>query len=249
MKIDHVITERKNKIIYREGDKLIKLFNTDFSKADVLNEALNHARVELTGLFIPRLHQVTTIEGQWALVFDFIEGEPLDVLMEKNPDKLAEYLDLFVKLQMEVHAHACDQLGTLRDKMYKKILQADLDPTTRYNLHARLEGMPKHNRLCHGDFNPSNIIVTKDGLACVIDWAHATQGNASADVARTYLLFCLHGQEQIANQYLDLFCARSGTEKRYVQKWLPIVAASQSVKGNKEEREFLLHWAGVVEYV
>ncbi|MEF3693164.1 MAG: aminoglycoside phosphotransferase family protein, partial [Acholeplasmataceae bacterium] len=101
----------------------------------------------------------------------------------------------------------------------------------------------------HGDFNPSNIIVTKDGLACVIDWAHATQGNASADVARTYLLFCLHDQEQIANQYLDLFCARSGTEKRYVQKWLPIVAASQSVKGNKEEREFLLHWAGVVEYV
>ena len=35
---------------------------------------------------------------------------------------------------------------------------------------------------------------------------------------------------------------------QYVQKWLPIVAASQSVKGNKEEREFLLGWVNVVDF-
>ena len=35
---------------------------------------------------------------------------------------------------------------------------------------------------------------------------------------------------------------------QYVQKWMPIVAASQSVKGNAKEREFLLSWANVVEY-
>ena len=28
----------------------------------------------------------------------------------------------------------------------------------------------------------------------------------------------------------------------------PIVAASQSVKGRAEEREFLLHWVNVVDY-
>ena len=45
-----------------------------------------------------------------------------------------------------------------------------------------------------------------------------------------------------AKKYLDLFCQKSNTAKQYVQKWMPIVAASQSVKGNEKEREFLMSW-------
>ena len=82
----------------------------------------------------------------------------------------------------------------------------------------------------------------------MIDWAHATQGNASADIARTYLLFCLKGDKESADYYLNTFCRKSDTAKQYVQKWLPIVAASQSVKGNEEEREFLASWVNVVDW-
>ena len=108
--------------------------------------------------------------------------------------------------------------------------------------------MPKHNKVCHGDINPSNIIVTNDGKYYIIDWSHATQGNASADAARTYLLFCLKENEETAKKYLDIFCKKSDTAKQYVEKWLPIVAASQSVKGNEDERQFLLSLTDVVEY-
>ena len=72
--------------------------------------------------------------------------------------------------------------------------------------------------------------------------------HASADAARTYLLFWLGGDIETAEKYLDLFCKKTDTAKQYVQKWLPIVAASQSVKGKAEEREFLMHWVNVVEY-
>ena len=67
--------------------------------------------------------------------------------------------------------------------------------------------MPKHNKVCHGDFNPSNVIVGKNGKMTVVDWAHATQGNASADAAMTYLLFALKDQET-ADLYLKLFWQR-----------------------------------------
>ena len=132
--------------------------------------------------------------------------------------------------------------------MNRKISLTDLDATTRYELHTRLEGMPKHNKVCHGDFNPSNIIITPDGKPIIIDWAHATQGNASADVARTYLLFSLAGKTDLAEKYLNLFCKKSDTAKQYVQKWIPIVAASQSVKNKPEERDFLMRWVDVVDY-
>ncbi|MBO5725637.1 MAG: aminoglycoside phosphotransferase, partial [Clostridia bacterium] len=90
---------------------------------------------------------------------------------------------------------------------------------------------------------------TPEGVPYIIDWAHATQGNASADVARTYLLFILQGNDELAEKYLKLFCQKSDTARQYVQKWIPIVAASQSVKGKPEEKEMLYRFADVVEYV
>ena len=248
MKLDRVIAVRTGKTVYRDGDKTIKVFDEDYKKSDVLNEALNQARVEETGLNIPKVIEVTKVDGKWAIVTEYIKGKTLAQLMEENPDKFDEYLELFVDLQISVHEKKCPLLNKLKDKMNRKITEADLDATTRYELHTRLEGMPKHNKVCHGDFNPSNIIINEEGVPYIIDWSHATQGNASADVARTYLLFWLKGDIEGAKKYLDLFCKKSDTAKQYIQKWLPIVAASQSVKGNAEEREFLLSWVNVVDY-
>lgn len=248
MKLDRVIAVRNSKTVYRDGDLCIKVFDSDYSKADVLNEALNQARVEETGLHIPKIIEVATIDGKWAIVSEYIKGKTLAQLMEEDPDKKSEYLEMFVDLQIETQSKACPLLNKLKDKMDRKIGATDLDATTRYDLRTRLESMPKHNKLCHGDFNPSNIIISEDGTPYIIDWSHATQGNASADAARTYLLFWLNGDIEGAKEYLNLFCKKSNTAKQYVQKWMPIVAASQSVKGNAHEREFLLSWVDVVDY-
>ncbi|MGN0589292.1 MAG: phosphotransferase [Ruminiclostridium sp.] len=248
MKLDKVIAVRNNKTIYRDGDTCIKVFNSDYSKADVLNEALNQSRVEETGLNIPKILEVSMVDGKWAIVSEYIKGKTLAQLMEENPDKKQEYLELLVDVQIEVQSKTCPLLNKLKDKMNRKISASELDATTRYELHTRLDAMPKHNKVCHGDFNPSNIIITDEGTPYIIDWSHATQGNASADAARTYLLFWLNGDIDGAHKYLDLFCKKSNTAKQYVQKWMPIVAASQSVKGNEKERDFLLSWVDVVDY-
>ena len=248
MKLDRVIAVRNNNTVYRDGADCIKVFDSDYSKADILNEALNQARIEETGIRIPKIKEVLTVDGKWAIVSEYIKGKTLAQLMEEHPEKKNEYLELLVDLQMDVHSHTCPLLTKLKDKMNRKISAADLDATTRYDLHTRLESMPKHNKVCHGDFNPSNIIIAEDGTPYILDWSHVTQGNASADVARTYLLFWLAGDIEGANAYLDLFCKKSDTAKQYVQKWMPIVAASQSVKGNEKERQFLLSWVNVVDY-
>ena len=251
MNLDRVIAVRNSKTIYRDGDRCVKVFNAEYSKADVLNEALNQARIEETGLNIPKVLEVTMIDGKWAIVSEFIKGKTLAQLIkeaEDDADKKAQYIELLVELQMSVHAKTCPLLNKLKDKMSRKIAQTEFDATTRYDLHTRLESMPKHNKVCHGDFNPSNIIIAENGTPYIIDWSHATQGNASADVARTYLLFWLNGDISGAKRYLDTYCEKSGMKPAFVESWMPIVAASQSVKGNEKEREFLISWASVVEY-
>ncbi len=247
MGLNEVVATRPDKTVYRDGDACVKVFDENYSKADILNEALNIARVEQTGINIPGVRAVSVIDGKWAIVTDYIEGKTLAELMEENPDKEDEYLNMFVDIQLDMHSHKAPLLTKLWDKMKRKISETDFDATTRYELHTRLDSLPKHHKLCHGDFNPSNIIIKNDGTAYIIDWSHATQGNASADAARTYLLFTLKNKD-LAEKYLNLFCAKSDTAKQYVQKWLPIVAASYTVKGSEEEKAFLSSWVNVVDY-
>jgi thiamine kinase-like enzyme len=188
------------------------------------------------------------IDGKWTIRSEYIEGKTLQRLMDEEPSKFDEYLNLFVDIQLEVFSHQSPLLNKLKDKMKRKISESALDATVRYELHTRLDAMPTHKKICHGDFNPSNIIIKPDGSHFILDWSHVTQGNASADVARTYLLFYLAGNIDGAEKYLRLFCKKSDTAKQYVQQWMPIVAASQSVKGKPEEREFLLRWVNVADY-
>ncbi|MDR0751682.1 MAG: aminoglycoside phosphotransferase family protein [Christensenellaceae bacterium] len=245
--VEKVLAKRANKLIYKSGNFRVKLFGSEFSKSDILNEALNHARVEATDLNIPKIEEVTKIKDQWAIICEYIPGTTLDNLMIDYSEMLDKYLDLFIDIQLEMHSKTVPLLNNIKDKMNRKISASGLPATTRYELHTRLDSMPKHNKLCHGDFNPSNIIVGDDGKCYIIDWSHATVGNASADAARTYLLFSLEKRRALADKYLTKFCLKSDTAKQYVQKWMPIVAASQLVKGRPEEKEFLSSWVHIMD--
>ncbi len=247
--MENIIAQRKNKTVYLKDGCVYKTFDESFKTSQILNEALNQTRVQEAGLNVPQMLEVKRVEGgKWAIVSTFVEGKTLTQIMAESPEKMDEHLELFVKIQMEIHAKYTPHLNKLRDKMSMKIAETGLDATTRYELMTRLEGMPRHKKTCHGDFSPSNIIITQSGDYYVIDWAHVTQGSASADVARAYLLFMLKGQKDVAEQYIKLFCQKSDTARQYVEKWIPIVAASQLVKGNESEREFLTKLADVVEY-
>ncbi len=248
MTTQNLIMKREDKQIFRDGDLLIKRFDANYSKADILNEALNHARVEETDLNIPKIRSIEVVDGKWAIILDYIDGRTLQSFMEENPEKIDEYLDYYIDLQMNVFRHKVPMLNKMRDKFNAKISAADLDATTRYELHTRLDSMPRHNNLCHGDFDPSNIIITGDGKPYIIDWSHATQGNASADVARSYLMWYVNGKAEIAEKYLKMYCKKSDTAIQYVQRWIPIVAASRLVKAKPNELEILRRWTNVVDY-
>lgn len=248
--LENPIAERKTKTVYKDSDKTIKLFVENYSKADILNEALNQARVEEgTTLNVPKLLEVTKIDGRWGLVSEHIEGTPLNKLMEEHPEKEEEYLNLFVDTQMKILSNSVPLLNRIKDKFRRKLSNAvNIDENTRYELMQRLEGMKNHTKLCHGDFNPSNVIIKENGEVYVIDWSHVTQGNASADAARTFLLFSIEGKNELAEKYINLFSKKSGITKANIQRWIPIVAATQMTKGREEEQEFLSNWINVVDY-
>lgn len=248
MKFDQILTSRINKTIYHHDDTVIKVFEEGYPKSLILNEALNQSRVEETGLKIPNIRAVGNIDGCWSISMDYIPGQTLDQIIKEHPEKSDELLELFVDLQIEMHTKTVTTLNKLKDKLVRQIQSVkELDATTKYDLLMRLDSMPKHTKLCHGDFLPSNIIINDSG-AYIIDWSHATQGNASGDVATTYLKMTLY-YPKLADKYIKLFCKKSDTALQYVQKWLSIVAAQQLLKANTEEEIiFLNKWIDIIDY-
>ena len=58
----------------------------------------------------------------------------------------------------------------------------------------------------------------------------------------------MQGKAELAEKYLRTFAQKSGIDIRNIQRWVPIVAATQMTKGKEEEQEFLSKWINVVEY-
>ena len=243
-----LIAERPHKQVFSDGEKVYKVFDQTFPQSNVFNEALNQIRVQETGLSVPKIFEVTKMDGKWAIVMEYVDGKTLEQMMKEDPENMDLYIDRMVDIQMEIHSKRAPHLNRLREKMHNAISALKIDPSVRYELHTRLDGAPKHNKVCHGDLVPSNIIIDKAGKPHIIDWSHAVQGNGSADTARTYLHFVMHGKNELAESYLNKVCIKTDVAKQYIQQWLPVVAAFQLSRGIDGEAEFLNSWLDIKSY-
>ena len=248
-RLDNLEVERKNKSVYSEDGKTIKLFAENYPSSKVLNEAINLAKVEEnTDLQIPKLVEVGKIGNRWALVMEYIEGTPLNKLIDAHPERIDAYLTFLAEVQIYISSKTVSMLPVLKEKYRRKITESkELSEDAKFELLQRLNGMKNHTKLCHGDFSPSNVIIKSDGKYAIIDWAHATQGNASADIAKTYINFASNNRQEMGDKYLDIISEKSKINKEYIQRWLPIVAAAYLDQEN-ENKELLKKWSDIVDF-
>ncbi len=238
----NVIVERKGKVVYQDGNKLVKAFVPSKPASDVFNEAVNLARVAEAGVCVPKVLEVSqTADGGWALATEFVPGTTLRKLMDEADEaKKAELLEKFVDLQVEIQNTQAPALLNSQRAKFKNMISSvsDIDPTQRYDLEMRADRMHGHKYICHGDFNPSNVIIGDDGKAYVCDWAHVTRGLPEADAALSYILFKMYHADQ-AEAYLDLYSKKADMPKQKIMYWVPVVAAAELARGRKDAEEML----------
>lgn len=72
----------------------------------MFNEALNLARINECGIRSPKALEVSQLENAngWALVTEKVPGTTLAEKMTAEPQRFGEYLEMFVDLQIEIHA-------------------------------------------------------------------------------------------------------------------------------------------------
>ncbi|HBJ11607.1 MAG TPA: aminoglycoside phosphotransferase [Ruminococcaceae bacterium] len=239
MNFDKIIAVRTGKTVYKDGGRAVKVFDGDYSKSDILNEALNQARAEEAGLNVPSLISVDGENGRWSITSSYINGKTAARIITETPERTALALEALVNAQLLFQSYKLPLLTALKSKAARRIAAAEISDKKRKELSGLLDTLPDGDSLCHCDFTPSNVVITDGGEAYVLDWSHASRGDAAADAAATYLRIKFESEEG-AQSYLSLYCEKSGKRLCDIEKWIPVVAAAISVGKSAAERNFLL---------
>lgn len=223
--------------------RVLKLFHQGPDRERTEREDRVTRAVHAAGLPVPKVHEVIQIDGRWGLVLERVEGPSMFDHVRARPWLLPWAVRLLAELHVRIHrCPAPPDLPTQRESIAARIGHARLTPGERATVLRRLAALPDGTAVCHGDFHPGNILLTRRGPV-VIDWGRAARGHPLGDVAATARLIrtapvppwtawpthlLLRATRQILDRrYLAEYLRRAGGTRREVEAWQrPLAAAT-----------------------
>lgn len=197
--------------IYLTDDKVVKLFKDYLPDTESMNEAKKQKYAYSCGLSVPNVFEVTKIQNRQAIIMEHVKGDNIGDLLLNNLNEAERYITFVL----------------MRERLERQIKSVHkLDENKKKNILLKLDSITLDFRLCHGDFHPFNLILSKEEKVKVIDWVDASSGDIRADVFRTYLLYSQSSVE-LAEMYLHIYCSRTGLSRDEVFQWAPIIIAAR----------------------
>jgi aminoglycoside phosphotransferase (APT) family kinase protein len=232
---------------------VLKLYHTGWPVAMIEEEARISREVAQTGLPVPSVGEVLTVEGRIGIVFGRVSGPTLVEYFSTHPWTILQSVRFFTDLHLAMHTKTVPDLPSQRQFLHRLIGEADVPTTVSREAHQRLDDLPDGQMLCHGDFHPENVLHTRAGPV-IIDWFTATSGQPLADVASTSLLLeaaalpdspmpmwlLTSARALVHRTYLRRYLRRSRARPEDVAAWrVPIIVARLG-HGIPEERDRML---------
>ena len=235
---------------------ILRLLRSAVDEGKLQREALAMEAARSSGVRVPAVHDLTTVNGRPGMVMERIDGPDLLALVAQRPWKMFWAARVLGEAQVQLHAaRGSSRLPELRVALRRHIESANLpEHLTRFAIR-HLDGLPDGESLCHGDFHPGNIIVSEGGPV-VIDWTGATRGDADADLARSLLMFRIgelppgspavlrtlatFARKIVASAYLRAYRRQRPLEMATVKRWDIPVTAGRVADGIEEELPKLL---------
>lgn len=242
--------------------RILKLYRAEIPRIWAEREAAIGRLIMQAGLAAPAIGETVEVNGRAGIVFERITGSSMLDSLARQPWLLRRYARQFAQIHADMSAAQADGLPSQREELVRAITHAPaLLPALRERALAALAVMPDGDVVCHGDYHPDNLIIAPRGPV-VIDWMTATRGNASADVARTVLLFRYgvlpadaHALKRLMADvmrkaflaaYLRAYRSLRPLGDAEIAAWLPILAAARLNERIPVEEATLLRLAAAV---
>ena len=170
MKLGNPIGVGNTAKIYLYENRIIKLFNDYLPETESAYEANKQKYAYSCGLSVPKVLDVTKIDGKQAIIMEYIKGRTLGDLLFENKEQAEYYLNISIDIQRKIHMVNVDSLEPMSGKLRRQIESAQIiDYRQKSSLIQKLESMTFENKLCHGDYHLFNLIMS-DNKVTIIDW-------------------------------------------------------------------------------
>jgi aminoglycoside phosphotransferase (APT) family kinase protein len=187
--MEKIGTGRTAEVYLTENQTVVKLFYDWVTPQHIENEVLRAKSIAAIYPQAPRYISAGNWEGRHGLEMEYIPGEMGTDYMLHNALRIRQVLAQAAAVHKEMHRTFAPALPGQVEKFQDNIAACDyITENTQAELLSFLAEREEMGFLCHGDFHPENIIVTRDGQFRVIDWLDAYRGDPMGDVARTYYL-------------------------------------------------------------
>jgi uncharacterized protein (TIGR02172 family) len=234
--------------IYAWGNsQVLKLFHDWMPLYAIEYEAQIARAVHATGLPVPAVGEIVEIGNRLALIYEWVDGLPMDQVLAKRPWRFFSFTRLLAQLHVDMHTSSITpDIPSQKQRLKQRVQETDVLPDDLKDaVLDTLQQMPDGERLCHGDFHPQNVLMTQQGPV-IIDWTDATRGDPIADVARSSII--LQGAaltDPSAGWFHDVYLRRYFKLRRDNARdqyniWRAIVAAVRLTENIAEQQEWLL---------
>ncbi|MFL6243348.1 MAG: phosphotransferase family protein [Acidimicrobiia bacterium] len=248
---------REAEIFAWDEGTVLRLLRRSSDPARVEREAAAMRAATAGGVDVPKVYGTTMVDGRAGVIMDRVDGSDLITLMGRRPWMVSRAARIVGTTQARMHdVVAPPDLVNLHEHVRFKIGAAgDLPPELAAFALATLETLPDGDRLCHGDFHPGNVLLSRDAPA-VIDWTDAVRGDPAADLARTRLLLNVGaveehmpalvrrlqavGRRAFYRRYLRAYEQARPIDADLVDRWEIVRTADRVTEGIDAEQPVLL---------
>ncbi len=236
---------RISDVYLRRQDEVVKLYHPTWPIKNIKTEQDKTKLLYEAGLPVPRVKGIESFDGRTGLVFEYIDGDSLLGILQKKPWKFYDLFSLLCRQHKRIHAYKLPSLPS-QSRILSEFIEnsSEVSKVNKNKLIGFLNELSNDSVVCHGDFQPGNVLISKRG-AVIIDWFNATSGSPLCDVARSFLSISIGAPPQNASWlslrirdigrsllhpekvYLRAYFENSQYSQSDLNKWILIVAAAR----------------------
>lgn len=237
--------------------QILKLFRVGLPLSIIENEYHIGNKLKNKGLPIPEMDHYLSMEERVGIVYERIEGPTMMSVISTKPWRINKEARRLAEIHRSIQIDVNEDITSNIEQIKKNIQNSELlNNDHKSKLYDLIDRIPEGSVLCHGDFHPDNIIMSRN-KSFVIDWMTATKGNPLSDVART-LIILKYGvvpehqsrikiglinyvRTKFQKEYLNHYIKISGATKKSIEQWEVLHAAARLIEWIPlKEKEVLL---------
>jgi aminoglycoside phosphotransferase (APT) family kinase protein len=252
-----LIGEGREAEVFALGDgRVLRLARTGAGAAAVGDEHVALAAAQSAGVPVPAVFGRVEVEGRPGLVVERLGTGNLLLEIGAGPWRVFPIGRQLGELHARIHEVAApSSLPSVHDRTRARLESPLVPADLRDRALALLDALPEGERLCHGDFNPANVLRAPDGSPRVIDWSAASRGAPDADYARAELIVrhgavgpdattAVRALARVGRRVLWHGYRRAyGRPPVEADRWFPVMAAARLAEDIAEERPAILKLA------